>query len=1118
MRTGLKILHIIFFLLLLGSGDFQVRGLTVTGKDGPTEALRGENVTIPCLLSGVLIPLNLQIVSVVWSRRLQNGTEYKVHQVHEFLHESWRNGSHMNDSDLQQGNASLYIPNIQIEDEGEYLCFVIVTPDAGTATSTLHVSVTPQTRLNYDKHIEAGIPGSVFCEINNFYPEAVKVQWVKYSITTATESSLDRDVSLTIPLRNSDGTYNVTSLLTVRQSTGIEPGDVFFCTVSHRSLKKEMTMNFIMPGWSPLKDIVFTLFAFCVITFLTYFLKKYFNKGRRPWIHNVLRFIFIASCIMIAFLIVSLISSLVATDDMRVKIYIALSGIIISYLIGMHFDVTFWRFFKFGVPSLSEISGDQYIPQMKRTTLTCQITNFRQQEIQINVYLKRCHEIKRQLIASWDSTDQTPSNKSIKDSSTAGDQRDNKVHSLPLLEKGDGSRTLPVQMDVKMTKSWTGMYNCLCSITITPSADTDEGAALSVEVEHASLQSPISVYRTLTMYKDDFQVRGLTVTGKDDPIDALRGEDVTIPCLLSGVPVRLNLQILSVVWFLRLQNGTEYEVYGFRGSHQSSRPGSHMNDKDLLQGNASLSIPNIQITDEGDYRCFVITTPDSGSATSILHVSVIPQTTLTHDKHIAAGIKGSVLCEISNCYPEAVKVQWVKYSTTMATSSVLDRDVSLTSPLRNSDGTFNVTSVLTVRPSTGIEPGDVLSCIVSHRSQKEEITIPFIMPTWVPWINKFRSGIMILSFILFCLLMYFLVDIRGVGTWFNIVLPAGIIYFLTLLFIYGMSLWGYLNTDEPSLSEISGDERIFHMRRATLKFKITNFKQNEIQINVYLKRRNDEVELIASWESQGQRNDNHGAVPEEIADHRLLSVDMTKSWTGIYRCLCSIVLTPNKATDDMALLVVEVEYATLKQPIYVFKRLNVYDGIPIVSGINGDMWISHMRKITLTCEITEFRPGEIILKLYLKRHKDRKKSLIRRWASVGRPPGEDDAAAGPQNRDPIEENPLLEGNVNDALLVDMNPEITEVENGSYKCNCNISLTPNADTDDGAVLTVEVDHAALEWPIYKYHILNVIKGDNPSLWRRWRSWKMQVMDKMLNMYIASNYICYSFIMEKPAPEI
>ncbi|CAI9546048.1 unnamed protein product, partial [Staurois parvus] len=227
----------------------------------------------------------------------------------------------------------------------------------------------------------------------------------------------------------------------------------------------------------------------------------------------------------------------------------------------------------------------------------------------------------------------------------------------------------------------------------------------------------------------DFQVRGLRVTGKDVPTEALRGEDVTIPCLLSGVPIPLNLEKISVVWTLRLQNGTEREVYGFHSyRHKSSRIGSHMNDKDLQQGNASLSIPNIQITDEGDYRCFVIFTPDAGSATSTLHVSVKPQTALSHDRQIEDGIKGSVHCEVNNFYPEAVKIRWVKYSKSNSRNSSWDKDVSFTTPLGNSDGTFNVTSVLTVEPSTGPQPGDVLFCIVSHRSLEEEISLSFTMP------------------------------------------------------------------------------------------------------------------------------------------------------------------------------------------------------------------------------------------------------------------------------------------------------------------------------------------------------------------------------------------------------
>ncbi|CAI9546050.1 unnamed protein product, partial [Staurois parvus] len=35
--------------------------------------------------------------------------------------------------------------------------------------------------LSHDRQIEDGIKGSVHCEVNNFYPEAVKIRWVKYS-------------------------------------------------------------------------------------------------------------------------------------------------------------------------------------------------------------------------------------------------------------------------------------------------------------------------------------------------------------------------------------------------------------------------------------------------------------------------------------------------------------------------------------------------------------------------------------------------------------------------------------------------------------------------------------------------------------------------------------------------------------------------------------------------------------------------------------------------------------------------------------------------------------------------------------------------------------------------
>ncbi|XP_073460099.1 uncharacterized protein [Aquarana catesbeiana] len=538
MRTGLKILHVICFLLLLRSGDFQVRGLTVTAKDVPIEALRGNDVTIPCLLSGVPIPLNLQIVSVVWTLRLRNGTEHEVYGFHSSSHQSSRPGSHMNDRNLQQGNASLSIPNIQIEDEGDYVCFVIVTPESGTTTSTLHVSVKPQAFIEHMIRIEDGYEGSVFCNVSNFYPKEVEIQWVKHSKGIIPSSFLDEDVSPTKQIRNSDGTFNVTSVLTVRPESRDEPRDVFSCIVSHRSLKEEISLNFTMPRWSPVRDISNAMYLVSILASGAGMLDTFVKKGWKPWIKVFLSALYISEIILLCFLLYFMADSdlrmyvsiaifctfmlslksfasfgrllwkyftieweskacpilttfllyfllyLMVGDDLLTWLNFALfCTSVVSLIPFTSFGSFMWKFFTIGDLTVSEISGDYSITHMKRTTLTCQITDFRQKEIQINVYLKRLND-KKHLIASWES-------------------RGDNSHILPPLEEGAASRTLlPVEMEVKIRNCWTEMYECLCSITITPSADTDDGAVLYVEVEHASLTQPISVHRTLNVYSE----------------------------------------------------------------------------------------------------------------------------------------------------------------------------------------------------------------------------------------------------------------------------------------------------------------------------------------------------------------------------------------------------------------------------------------------------------------------------------------------------------------------------------------------------------------------------------------------------------------------------------------
>ncbi|CAI9539463.1 unnamed protein product [Staurois parvus] len=203
----------------------------------------------------------------------------------------------MNDKDLNKAMPVFFISNIQITDEGNYRCFVIFTPDSGSTTSTLQVSVKPQTALSHDQHIEVGIRGSVRCEVSNFYPETVKIRWDKSSKSNSRNSSWDKDVCFTTPLGNSDGTFNVTSVLTVEPTTDAEPGDVLFCIVSHRSLEEEMTLSFIMPRRNPGIGFSIASAVAFIISYLTYFLRIYFNERLDPRIKVVLGVIFMVSSI-----------------------------------------------------------------------------------------------------------------------------------------------------------------------------------------------------------------------------------------------------------------------------------------------------------------------------------------------------------------------------------------------------------------------------------------------------------------------------------------------------------------------------------------------------------------------------------------------------------------------------------------------------------------------------------------------------------------------------------------------------------------------------------------------------------------------------------------------------
>ncbi|XP_038661995.1 natural cytotoxicity triggering receptor 3 ligand 1-like [Scyliorhinus canicula] len=145
----------------------------------PLQAFRNEDVLLKCEVAGYSGDnIDPNTVGVQWM--LDSHTE-----VYSFMggeHVPKRPGASMSDSDLLKGNASLYLPKVQLADEGSYTCTVFITPESAKQTSAMQVLVRPNVSLSTRSiTIPNGSEGSVKCDVIGFYPQQLDISWMKIS-------------------------------------------------------------------------------------------------------------------------------------------------------------------------------------------------------------------------------------------------------------------------------------------------------------------------------------------------------------------------------------------------------------------------------------------------------------------------------------------------------------------------------------------------------------------------------------------------------------------------------------------------------------------------------------------------------------------------------------------------------------------------------------------------------------------------------------------------------------------------------------------------------------------------------------------------------------------------
>ncbi|XP_043372965.1 tyrosine-protein phosphatase non-receptor type substrate 1-like isoform X2 [Dermochelys coriacea] len=132
-----------------------------------------------------------------------------------------------------------------------------------------------------------------------------------------------------------------------------------------------------------------------------------------------------------------------------------------------------------------------------------------------------------------------------------------------------------------------------------------------------------------------------------------------------------------------------------------------MDTEQLANGNASLVLRNVTVSDQGTYQCLIIHSTDRGEQS--LHLAVLAEPTVAvPTKAVLRGEQNLLKCSMSGFYPVNIMVTWLRAGEVLPASL-------LPAPQRNPDGTFNVSSSLTFQP-TEQDQGVTFSCQVQHEA------------------------------------------------------------------------------------------------------------------------------------------------------------------------------------------------------------------------------------------------------------------------------------------------------------------------------------------------------------------------------------------------------------------
>ncbi|XP_069809669.1 signal-regulatory protein beta-1-like [Dendropsophus ebraccatus] len=224
-------------IIVLGVLCALTESLEVRTSVPQPQALVDGDVLLHCYFT-VPEPIRAEDVAVKWSVRRGEGRGRTVYMFDGVNINSLRPDSSINHRLLETGNASLYLPRLTIEDEGEYTCTVLISPEVAEATLVLTLTAQPAiTLLPENPHLSSGEMKTFICKLSHFYPRDLDVQWILEK--EEGETVLKKDICTGVPVQGENGTYTADSQVSI-VVTEEDDGGAILCEVRHQSLTEPL--------------------------------------------------------------------------------------------------------------------------------------------------------------------------------------------------------------------------------------------------------------------------------------------------------------------------------------------------------------------------------------------------------------------------------------------------------------------------------------------------------------------------------------------------------------------------------------------------------------------------------------------------------------------------------------------------------------------------------------------------------------------------------------------------------------------------------------------------------------------------------------------------------------